>query len=407
MSIHKRLPESIRSWSEKLQFIRQPRVWGSISVLAIVGIFFWQFSENPEWFSLDQQIIFDSDNPASELTPEEQSIAADIDSSKFLVKELETDNTGIVPLNPMIRVETDLLKQANSSTESKVPSSESNPFLEILPIPASSSNPSQSQNNTSLSTAESLKPSFGTTSSPNRSNPNTNLLGSPAEATPQTSPPATSLQQAMQQYLQNKAATPTNATENTGNTTNPSANTTTPSSLSPNSLTNPAQALNGTSGLVMNATPFNSSPTITGQLPQSNWTVPRTNPNIIPGTVPTPVQNPYQTNTTLPPAVPPVPTAVPGGQYSNLNLYPNTNPAYPNPNLNNVPSYPGYSNYSNRYPGYTTVQPVQPSTYMTPSNMNPNLQPSQLAQPQTPFSVPNRIPGSYIGGGRINTFANP
>lgn len=404
MSIHKRLPESIRAFGEQLQFLRQPRVWGSISVLAIVGIFFWQFSENPELFSLDQQTLFDSENPASELTPEEQSIAADIDSSKFLVKELKTDNTEIIPVNPMIQVETNLLKQANSASEAQVPSSESNPFLEILPIP---SNPSQSKNNTSLSASDSLKPSFGTTSSPASSNVNTNQLGSPAEATAETSPPISPLQQAMQQYLQNESTTSTNTTENTGNTTNPSANTTAPSSLSPNSLTNPSQALNGTSGLVMNATPFNSSPTITGQLPQSNWTVPRTNPNLVPGTVPTPVQNPYQTNTTLPPAVPPVPTAVPGGQYSNLNLYPNTNPAYPNPNLNNVPSYPGSSNYSNTSPSYTTVQPVQPSTYMTPSNMNPNLQPSQLAQPQTPYSVPNRIPGSYIGGGRINTFANP
>ncbi len=404
MSIHKRLPESIRSWSEQLQFLRQPRVWGSISVLAIVGIFFWQFSENPELFSLDQQTIFDSENPASVLTPEEQSIAADIDSSEFLVKELKNNNTEIVPVNPMIQVETNLLKQANSASEAQVPSSESNPFLEILPIP---SNPSQPKNNTSLSASDSLKSSLGTTSSLPSSNPNTNLLGSSAEATAETSPPVSPLQQAMQQYLQNKSATSTNATETTGNTTNPSANTTTPSSLSPNSLINPSQALNGTSGLVMNATPFNSSPTITGQLPlpQSNWTVPRTNPNLVPGTVPTPVPNPYQTNTTLPPAVPPVPTAVPGGQYSNLNLYPNTNPAYPNPNLNNVPSYSGYP--TNTSPGYTTVQPVQPSTYMTPSNMNPNLQPSQLAQPQTPYSVPNRIPGSYIGGGRINTFANP
>jgi hypothetical protein len=74
---------------------------------------------------------------------------------------------------------------------------------------------------------------------------------------------------------------------------------------------------------------------------------------------------------------------------------------------------------------------TSPSTLVTPSNLgqtqtqfpnqfnqvnnsgfNPNVgnvgtQANQLSQPQPNFSVPRQIPGRYIGGGQINTFANP
>jgi hypothetical protein len=34
--------------------------------------------------------------------------------------------------------------------------------------------------------------------------------------------------------------------------------------------------------------------------------------------------------------------------------------------------------------------------------MNPNIQQGQIGQTQPNFSVPNRAPGRYIGGGEIN-----
>jgi len=402
MSIHTKFGESIRAVGEELRFLLQPRIWGSISVLTVVGIFFWQFSENPEWFSLDAESTLNPSNSDSQLTPEQQSIAADIDNSKVLLEALGSDNSFIAPLNTSITVETDLLKQAQNAAKKSEPSPRSNPLLDSLLAPSPPKTQPSLQEN-SPTTSNILNPVSGNpaTSTNSSSNLGLNGLGSPATETANPETVLTPLQQAMQNYLQTPKTENTDqvpASDKTDTSTNSLITGTNPTNLSPNNLTNPDSALNPRPGTTVGVTPFTGTPTITGQTTQPSWSVPRGNPNPAVGTVPLPIQNPYQTNVTLPPVVPTVPTVTPGtvpnSGYSNFNSLPlnNTIPSYsvtPNTGIN------------------STVQPVQPNNYMTPSNMNPNIQQGQIGQPQPNFSVPNRVPGRYIGGGEINTFANP
>ncbi|CAD5954210.1 hypothetical protein PCC9214_02753 [Planktothrix tepida] len=401
MSIYKRLPELIRTVGEELQFLLQPRIWGSVSVVVVVGIFFWQFSEHPEWFSLDQESTLDSGNSASQLTPEEQSIAADIDSSKVLLDELNHNNSFLAPLNTTISLGTDLFKQAQEAAKKPESSSNSNPLVDaILSESAPKTQPSISVQGNTSTPVNNLNSGSGNPSTPTESNPNIGLNQSAETTNPQTT--TTALQQAMQNYLQTQQtenkdlAVPSNTATESSPTSE--VQETKPSTLSPNTLTNPNAALNPLSGTPVGVTPFTATPTITGQAIQPSWSVPRANTNPVVGTVPLPAPNPYQTNVTLPPVVPTVPTVTPGTApnpgYSNLNSLPINNTA---------PSYSVTPNTGS----YSTVQPVQPNSYMTPSNMNPNLQPGQIGQTQPNFSVPNRVPGRYIGGGEINTFANP
>ena len=392
-----RIPESIRAVGEELRFLLQPRIWGSVSVLAVVGIFFWQFSENPEWFSLDAESTLNPSNSGSPLTPEQQAIAADIDNSKVLLEALGSNNSLISPLNFNSEVNKDLLKQTQNTDKKLEPSPRSNPLLDSLFPPSNSTNQPPVEEN---SPKTSNLPNPVSENSPTTTNSNLGLkgLGSPVTETTNPETAKTSLQQAMQNYLQTQETENTDsaAPSNTNDTSKNSLITDTKSANNPpNSLTNSNSALNPSPGTAVGVTPFTGTPTLTGQVNQPSWSVPRDNPNSAVGTVPLPPINPYQTNVTLPPVVPTVPTVTPGtvpnSGYSNFNSLP----------LNNtVPSY-------SVTPNMGINSTVQPNNYITPGNINPNIQQGQIGQTQPNFSVPNRVPGRYIGGGEINTFANP
>jgi len=113
-------------------------------------------------------------------------------------------------------------------------------------------------------------------------------------------------------------------------------------------------------------------------------------------------QNPYQTNlsgfgaapTALPAALPTVPPPVP--------LAPNL--GVPDSRVINPQFSPNSANsqYQQEQPSQLNL-PDRPNFGSVPLNANQGQQP---IQPQ-PFSVPRQIPGRYIGGGEINTFANP
>ncbi|KEI67740.1 DNA-directed RNA polymerase II subunit RPB1 [Planktothrix agardhii NIVA-CYA 126/8] len=380
-----------------MRFLLQPRIWGSVSVLAVVGIFFWQFSENPEWFSLDAESTLNPSNSGSQLTPEQQAIAADIDNSKVLLEALGSNNSLISPLNFNSEVNKDLLKQTQNTDKKLEPSPRSNPLLDSLFPPSNSTNqPPVGENSPKTSNL----PNPVSENSPTTTNSNLGLkgLGSPVTETTNPETAKTSLQQAMQNYLQTQETENTDsaAPSNTNDTSKNSLITDTNSANNPpNSLTNSNSALNPSPGTAVGVTPFTGTPTLTGQVNQPSWSVPRDNPNSAVGTVPLPPINPYQTNVTLPPVVPTVPTVTPGtvpnSGYSNFNSLP----------LNNtVPSY-------SVTPNMGINSTVQPNNYITPGNINPNIQQGQIGQTQPNFSVPNRVPGRYIGGGEINTFANP
>ncbi|HBW57097.1 MAG TPA: hypothetical protein DEF27_04565 [Oscillatoriales bacterium UBA8482] len=400
MSIHHRIPESIRAVGEELRFLLQPRIWLGVGVLAVVGIFFWQFSENPEWFSLDPDSTVNPGNSGSQLTPEQQSIAADIDNSKVLLEALGGNNSLAGPRNTNIEVNNSLLKPARDQAKKTESISGSNPLLEGL----LNLSPPKTQ---AFLEGNSPKPANlgnrAAESPPVETNSGSNLglkgLGSPSAAAQNPEAPKTSLQQAMQNYLQTQETENNTVPSDTADGTNNSVISGTNSTDTPgDSLVNPNRALNPISPTTVGVTPFTGAPTIVGEVAQPSWSVPRSNPNPAIGIVPLAPKSPYQTNVTLPPVLPAVPTVTPGtdpiGGYSNFNSSPlnNSIPSYtitPNTNIN------------------STVQPVQPNNYMTPSNLNPNIQQGQISQPQPNFSLPNSVPGRYIGGGEINTFANP
>ncbi|MGL4499667.1 MAG: hypothetical protein ACRCU2_11445, partial [Planktothrix sp.] len=304
-------------------------------------------------------------------------------------------NSLVGPLNTNIEVNNSLLKPAQDQAKKTESTPGANPLLDSFLNLSPSKTPASLEGN-------SPKPSNlgnrATENSPIETNSDFNLgvngLGSPSTAAENPETPQTSLQQAMQNYLQ------TQETENTdGNASSDTTGETNNSVISEtNSTDTPLnRALNPSPPTTVGVTPFTGSPTIVGGATQPSWSVPRSNPNPAIGIVPL-APNPYQTNVTLPPVLPTVPTVTPGtaaiGGYSNFNSLP----------LNNTP--PSYSVTPNTGIN-STVQPVQPNNYMTPSNLNPNIQRGQIGQPQPNFSVPNQAPGRYIGGGEINTFANP
>lgn len=401
MSIHHRIPESIRAVGGTLRFLLQPRIWGSVSVLTVVGIFFWQFSQNPEWFSLEGESVLNPDNSGSQLTPEEQSIAADIDNSKVLREALE----GSSPFNSSVKssdINNILLKQVQDGAKQSEASPRSNPLLDSLLNPSPPNSPAAVEGN-SPTPSNLVNPVSQTPpeDADSEANLGLNRFGSPSTTAQNSETVKTSLQEAMQNYLQTQDTENQNGTGST-DTSNVTNNSQTPETNAVNApLNNPVNpniASNPIAGATVGVTPFTGTSTITGQMLQPSWSVPRGNPNPPVGTVLAPIQNPYQTNVTLPPVVPTVPTVTPGTApnpgYANFNALP----------LNNtIPSYSVTPNTGTN----STVQPVQPNNYMTPSNLNPNIQPGQLGQTQPNFSVPNRAPGRYIGGGEINTFANP
>jgi hypothetical protein len=145
----------------------------------------------------------------------------------------------------------------------------------------------------------------------------------------------------------------------------------------------------------------------------SDWTPrqPETPANSLqPATVTLP-RNPYQTNLSAPgwtpemqqfaplPALPspvtPAPNEgqlrLPGGLRDSKVVNPEFSPNSAN------------SEYQQEQPNQWNVPAQQPNFGAVPQNVKVGEQPMQ---PQ-PFAVPRQIPGRYIGGGEINTFADP
>ncbi|MCF3575150.1 hypothetical protein [Planktothrix agardhii] len=91
----------------------------------------------------------------------------------------------------------------------------------------------------------------------------------------------------MQNYLQTQETENTDsaAPSNTNDTSKNSLITDTNSANNPpNSLTNSNSALNPSPGTAVGVTPFTGTPTLTGQVNQPSWSVPRDNPNSAVGT---------------------------------------------------------------------------------------------------------------------------
>ncbi len=411
MSKLKPRSESSRSLAARVRSLTQLRILGPIGFLTLLGAFVWQLSDHPEWFQVNTEQPNVADTALSrELSDEERAIAAEIDSSNFLLKELEANSPQLNPLNDPILAGNDLLKAVRQSRNNSASSEATNVFLpEFSTSEQSAATPpapnfSFSQNRQSSQTLSSFGTQLGSTpNSQSNLNSSFNLLSPQTESdSEEESTAKTPLQAAMEQYNQynqdpsavdgnDLGQTRTTATENTnsseiGVNSREITSDNSASSLQLNLGTNSIQTL-----------PTATTPTI----PQPSWIVPRT-PTQTSTSTPTvesiPIPNPYQTNLSIPrnlpltqPTIPTIPSS--SNPYGQLPSTVNPNPVY------------GFNN-PNSVPNYGVVQPNIQNTTVSPNPLVP--QTSRNLTPSTqPFSVPRPIPGRTIGGGRINTFANP
>jgi len=99
-----KLPLKVRYTRGKFRHLASPLFWFPLGIISLLVVFIWQISINPELLQTetDQLPTEGSDVEEKEMSEAElNAIAADIDSSQFLLKELETNtppaNLPVVP----------------------------------------------------------------------------------------------------------------------------------------------------------------------------------------------------------------------------------------------------------------------------------------------------------------------
>ncbi|MCL1468657.1 hypothetical protein [Argonema galeatum] len=386
MSPSNRPPAPLRYFKARLRPLFWPMVWGTATIISLVGFSTWAYFTHPEWlvFSDDRENTSPINTVEPTVSDEDKAIGADIDTLSVLEKDLaNSEPFQVAPAETEKQqgLFDDFIKrkEAADAQKSSGQSSITNPFAIKSQDPLNNSGTLPSGNSI---TTPSSNLGAGTTANP---------AGSPNSA------PLSPLQSALdridagkQPTLQNPTTAPASPLQsaldrlNTGNTIatpaptdklgqNSGSNQTPTQSTSgiPGQVTAPAQQYPGTAG-------YSSIP---GQSYGSASPVPGTTGYNVP---PTSSSNPPNSYTYLnqPQAVPGVPPA-----------------AQVSPSL--TPSNLGQSPFQNATPGNGYANPGYNSNFG-----NPAAQPSQVQSPPN-FSVPRAIPGQNIGGGQINTFSNP
>jgi hypothetical protein len=370
----------------------------------------WQLSDHPEWFQVNTEQPNTPDTVLSnQLSDEERAIAAEIDSSNLLLQELDANTPILNPLNDPISGGEDLLEAVRQSRQNSNASEAANVFLPEFSTsdPSGSTSPTPNFNFSQTPQTSQTAPAFGTIFNLD-STSHSNLNGLDAQTSQGTEPESTTktpLQAAMEQYnnldssemnSNDSEENQTTATETPGSEES-RINSAEISSDNPNESSDSAVQLNlGVNS--MQTVPTPTSPNTS----QPSWIVPRTptqSSTATPTVEPVPIQNPYQTNLSIPRNLPYTPPTAPTPS-SSTNPYGQL-PSTVNPN----PTY-GYSNNPSSVPNYGVIQPNLQNTMVTPNPLVPQTS-TNLVPSTQPFSVPRPIPGRTIGGGRINTFANP
>jgi hypothetical protein len=415
-SFSKQPPSSFRYLKARLRILKRPALWGSAAVLLLGLIVFFEYWQHSGKLGLTVSrrpsrtgvASLDSlpNNPSAPTLPsqEDSAIGADIDTLPLLLSELNS---------PLPAAENDE-NQQNQNQESSTQNSGSDgtqaginentnpgstnsfalPSFSLFSSRAPQQNRASISRNPFVSSTQTLAsvtpPNLnfnllpGMSAVPNLSSPTplattssgSNILNTSPNSLPgQNSSTATvnPLEQAIQRY-----STPTNA--NNPGISNPvqsgsSFNAQQPLMEQPGSIvpTQPGQ------GLLVQPAPIPTSP----PMGSTGYTLPSTLQPIpygAPGTSTTgrsSYVDSFRPRTTTLPAAP--------------QLAPNTIPLQPG----NYSGQPSFSNPSVVNPGINGTSPTVP-TYTTPS-----------AQPDASFSVPNQVPGRYIGNGEIDTFGNP
>ncbi|WP_040484317.1 hypothetical protein [Lyngbya aestuarii] len=421
MSIFKKTSESLSGVTSALKPLTQPRFWGSMGVTAVVVAFIWQVSEHPEWFELDdiKQAISDSGNLEDRLSQEERSIAADIDSSAVLLKELEGPQLLPFPMDTPINAGVGVQDQVRKSRldRSTTPQTSSNPRLEqqspsdnSLPTFSVTPTPSEPNNILNFNSTPTLSTTTPSPQNPSGLTPQMTFDANfpSATATEEGTSTQSPLQAAMdQQSISGQGQSQSSSSSSPSTDYNdPVLNFNQPQV---NSINTPGRPIPST------PTTVGTQPTV--QIPPATWIVPRTTTTPTTPTSPIPTTNSYQTNISITsPVIPAQPIIQPSRTgaavtpdlqsiYNSYGAYPNVNSngsygaPFPNNNASSPSAYPGYSNNAS----------TNPQDYQV--NQNTLIQNNQADQfnqmNQRPFSAPRPVPGRRIGGGEINTFANP
>jgi hypothetical protein len=409
MSKLKPTSESNRSLAARVRSLTQLRVVGPIGILTLLGIFVWQLSDHPEWFQVntEQPNRLDTDL-SNQLSDEERAIAAEIDSSNLLLKELDANAPVLNPFNDPTSAGEDLLEAARQSRQNSNASEAANVFLpEFSTSQQSGSTPPPPNFNFSQTPQSSqTSPTFGTLlnlDSPFNSHLNTSDTQT-SQDTESESTAKTPLQAAMEQYnLDSSEMNANKGEENPISATETSDSEASEIDSAEISSDNPIEGSDSALQLNLGVNSMQMVPTpTTPNMPQPSWVVPRTPTQSVTST-PTvesvPIQNPYQTNLSIPRNLPYTSPTIPTTSSS-------TNPYGQLPSTVNPNPTDGYSNNPSSVPNYGVVQPNVQNTTINPIPLVPQTS-TNLTPSTQPFTVPRRVPGRTIGGGKINTFANP
>ncbi|MBE7383791.1 MAG: hypothetical protein F6J95_020540 [Leptolyngbya sp. SIO1E4] len=364
---------------KRLSFLKKPIPMVSTVFVVILGLFIWEYTTHPEWFGTYSQEGTgpNEDIDLSGLTPEEQAVAADIDNLTLLLNDLGVSPDGMPPLpgdpeaegEPENLLLQDLL-DASAPTEGQQLSGNSNPFDRYLSQYQFLGRPSPGATPDELAASNPNATSFGLFSQSN---------GAEGSASAVSGGDRTgALERALQAQGAagaSNVAVPSEGSDN--EVQSPEGETATPSaSESPGSLPT-------TDGINSQA----------ATIPGVPFPVVPTTPQMSP---------PPGTTGYIPPASLELMPPIPGR--SNTAQSPTGGTATPNPNSAGVPNIPSATGNLNLGVPQVDVSngAVNPATLpsgATPAPEVPEIQPS-------PFAVP-RPPGSYTGGGYINTFSNP
>ena len=453
MSSFKRFT-SVRYLIARLRHWTQPAVWAPLAVLCAGGVFIWEVSVHPERLSIDSEEEAASNNPASlGLSAEDSAIAAEIDSLPVLVNQLNgSTSSGLNLLNSSVVKSQGLFEEISargpgihqpSSAPKRVASSRFLPLPNLTNPAVGTANNNPQNSSLPSSDATSALSLFGSgglmsgiktiePESGGRAAATLSQASSAANSGKQNenSLPLSPLQAAMKKYVVTNTSATAAAAQKTADSAKlldqpaPAPAAANAANLLPTTATVQAGAnpVNVPAALPPLAAPRNTAikeslellnPTarVTESFAGLNSRVPNL-PEINAGaaTVALP-KNPYQTNLSgsgfapeVQPPTLPVPTPSP------IPLLPNVGPSpFPSAGGPSKIISPQLSPNS----ANSEFQPAQPSQLnlpdppnfgVVPQNTNQGVQPMQ---PQ-PFATPRSLtPGRYIGGGEINTFANP
>ncbi|MEM9009258.1 MAG: hypothetical protein AAGE59_37875 [Cyanobacteria bacterium P01_F01_bin.86] len=365
--------------AKRLKSLTRPIPLVSGVTLVILAIFISEYVKHPEWFGTYSQ-EGDEPNPSldlSSLTPEEQAAVADIDNLSVLFNDLGISQQG----NPTIQAIPQDVDQAQDSL-----------FQDLLVLSESAeaesslegANPFQQYLNQYRFIGQTPQGNIAGSSIPN------NLPG----ALPTVSQPGTS---ALFQTGSSVSPNRTSALQQALNNQGPATVATPIEEGSDAALSNGEEQLpNGSEPTATSSD--NSAPSNSEGLGSQAVTIPGVAFPVLPTT---PEMSP-PTGTTgyTPPASLEYVQPIPGS--NSTSSFPTSGTTLPSPSSAGVPSIPSAGSAT---PNLATPQVDVSNGAVTPSLPSTAAPPAAGATP-SPFSVP-RPPGSYIGGGYINTFSNP